>query len=247
MDTINSSNYNFLYDYEFDRQKKFIALVIFISSSLVFVFSAVGLTDFISNQTSEFLKIHLGLTNKWSTTFGPEWFVSLNKDVSALGGFLLISIFFTITIIYYRLRKESRRLWRFAFIVLMGAIMMLIVKMIVSNELIDDHSEIIIGTVSSFPSGHAMMGTIFYGTLAVTISRRQHSKRTKRLTLFSGIVIIILIGISRVLPGIHTLNEVIAGWSLGLTWLCLCWFLERYIKNARALQKNSNHSPNTKK
>ena len=246
MDTLNSNKHNFVYDYEADQRKKFIAFILFILSALVFASSLAGLTDFISDQTSQFLLNHLGLTNKWSTTFGPEWFVSLNKDVSALGGFLLISIFFTVTIIYYHLRKESRRLWRFAFIVLMGAFIMLTVKMIVSNELIDDHSEIIIGTVSSFPSGHAMMGTIFYGTLAVIISRRQHSKKTKRLTLLSGIVIIILIGISRVLPGIHTLNEVIAGWSLGLAWLCLCWFLERYIKNARALQNNSKHLQNTK-
>lgn len=239
MDTLNSVKYNFVYDYEADRQKKLIALILFISSSLLFASSVVGLTDFISVHVSKSLEYYLGLTNKWSTTFGPEWFVSLNKDVSALGGFLLISIFFTITIVYYKLRRESRRLWRLAFIVLMGALIMLIVKMFVSNELIDDHSEIIIGTVSSFPSGHAMMGTIFYGTLAVTISRRQHSKKTKRLTLISGIVIIILIGISRVLPGIHTLNEVIAGWSLGLVWLCICWFLERYIRNASALQKKS--------
>lgn len=242
MDTLNSSKYDFIYDYEAERKKKFIAILIFISSLLVFISSAVGLTDLISDQTSEFLQNLLGLTNKWSTTFGPEWFVSLNKDVSALGGFLLISIFFTFTVIYYYLRRESRRLGRFAFIVLVGGFIMLIVKMISANELIDDHSEIIIGTVSSFPSGHAMMGTIFYGTLAVTISRRQHLNRTKKLTIISGIVIIILIGISRILPGIHTLNEVIAGWSLGIAWLCFCWFLERYIRKARSLQKSSQQT-----
>jgi undecaprenyl-diphosphatase len=246
MDSLNSAKYNFVYDSEADRQEKFIALILFISSSIVFAFSAAGLTDFISVHISKSLEYHLGLTNKWSTTFGPEWFVSLNKDVSALGGFLLISIFFTVTIIYYQLRRESRRLWRFAFIVLMGALIMLVVKMIIANELIDDHSEVIIGTVSSFPSGHAMMGTIFYGTLAVTISRRQHSNKTKRLTIISGITIIILIGISRILPGIHTLNDVIAGWSLGLAWLCLYWFLERYIKNALALRNSLQHSEQTK-
>ena len=75
-----------------------------------------------------------------------------------------------------------------------------------------------------------MMGTIFYLTLAVTTSRRQHTNKTKKLTLISATVIIILIGISRILPGFHTVAEVIAGWSLGVLWLCLCWILERRIK-----------------
>ena len=74
------------------------------------------------------------------------------------------------------------------------------------------------------------MGTIFYTTLAVTISRRQHSNKTRRLTFISGIVIVFLIGISRILPGNHSVADVIAGWSLGMIWLCLCWILERRIK-----------------
>lgn len=246
MDTLNPTKHNFVYDYETDRQKKFIALILFLSSVLVFAFSVVGLLDYFSIHTSELLKNLLGYTNKWSTSYGPDWFVGLNKDVSALGGFPLVPIFFTIAVIYYHLRRESRRLWRLAFIVLAGAFLMLTTKLIFADDLDSSLLELIIGSISSFPSGHAMMGTIFYGTLAVTISRRQHSRKTKRLTIITGIVIIILIGISRVLPGTHTLKEVIAGWSLGLAWLCFCWFLERYIKKGRDLQKRSQHIPHIK-
>jgi len=244
MDTLNPAKHNFVYDDEADRQKKFIALIIFLSSLLVFAFSVVGLIDPISNKTSDLLQNFLGFTNKWSTSYGPEWFVGLNKEISALGGFLLLFIFFTIIITYYHLRRESRRLWRFAFVVFVGAFIMLSTKIIFAEELIDEPLKLIIGSISSYPSGHAMMSTIFYGTLSVTISRRQHSQKTKRLTLISGIVIIILIGIGRILPGIHTLNEVLAGWSLGLAWLSFCWLLERYIKKARYQKKelqNSDH------
>lgn len=246
MDTLNPAKNNFIYDYEADRQKKFIALIIFLSSVLVFAFSVFGLIDPISNKTSKLLQNFLGFTNKWSTSYGPQWFVGLNKDVSALGGFPLVPIFFTIAVTYYHLRRESRRLWRLTFIVLAGAFLMLTTKLFFADEFDTSAFELIIGSVSSFPSGHAMMGTIFYGTLAVTISRRQHSRKTKRLTIISGIVIILLIGISRILPGTHTLNEVIAGWSLGLAWLCFCWFLERYIKKGRDQQRRSQHIPEIK-
>ena len=187
----------------------------------------------LSDQTAILLQEQLGFTNKWSKSFGPEWFVNINKDFSALGGLPLISIFVSIIVIYYNLRHESRRLWRFLFILVLGAVLMYSVKLLFASSFPDDLKEFIICSVSSFPSGHAMMGAIFYTTLAVTISRRQHSKRTKRFTIISALIIILIIGICRVLPGIHNLKDVIAGWSLGFAWLSFCWLLERHIKKNR--------------
>jgi len=219
-----------IFNYEADRQSKYWALIILISSILLFLISALGLLDWLSDLTSYFLEFNLGFTNKWSKSIGPEWFVGLNKDIAALGGFPLLFIFLAIIIIYYNLRKESRRLWRLLFIMVGGCILMLIAKTFFALEIPDDPIEIITNSISSFPSGHAMMGTIFYTTLAVTISRRQHSHKTKRFTLISGIAIVFLIGISRILPGDHSITDVFAGWSLGVIWLCLCWILERRIK-----------------
>lgn len=219
-----------LIDYEAERQKKYYALILLISSSLIFFISALGLFDWLSDLTSSFLESNLGFTNKWSKSIGPEWFVGLNKDIAALGGFPVFFIFMAIIIIYYNLRKESRRLWRLLFIMVGGCILMLIAKTFFALEIPDDPIEIVTNSISSFPSGHAMMGTIFYTTLAVTISRRQHSYKTKRFTLISGVVIVFLIGISRILPANHSVADVFAGWSLGTIWLCLCWILERRIK-----------------
>jgi len=226
-----------IFDYEADRQSKYWALTILISSTFIFLLTILGLTDWLSNLTSNYLLDNLGYTNKWSKSFGPEWFVNLNREFSALGGFPLMFIFITVTLIYYHLRRESRRLWRLLFVLIMGGVLLLITKIIFAPEIPDELFEIMTNQISSFPSGHAMMGTIFYITLAVTISRRQHSRKTKRLTLITGIVIILLIGISRVLPGIHPVKDVLAGWSLGLVWLCLCWILERKIK--RQLKKET--------
>jgi undecaprenyl-diphosphatase len=223
-------NHQRVIDYEAERQNKYYALIILITSSLFFLISAIGLFDWLSDLTSSFLESNLGFTNKWSTSIGPEWFVGLNKDVAALGGFPVLFIFMAIIIIYYNLRKESRRLWRFLFIMVGGCILMLIAKTFFAHEIPDDPIEIVTNSISSFPSGHAMIGAIFYTTLAVTISRRQHSHKTKRFTLISGVVIVFLIGISRILPANHSVADVIAGWSLGGIWLCLCWILERRIK-----------------
>lgn len=230
MEKESKLNHQHFIDYEAERQKKYYALILLITSSLIFLITSLGLFDWLSHFTSSFLESNLGFTNKWSKSIGPEWFVGLNKDIAALGGFPVLFIFLAIIIIYYNLRKESRRLWRLLFIMVGGCILMLIAKTFFAHEIPDDPIEIVTNSISSFPSGHAMIGTIFYTTLAVTISRRQHSHKTKSFTLISGIVIIFLIGISRILPGNHSVADVFAGWSLGVIWLSLCWILERRIK-----------------
>jgi undecaprenyl-diphosphatase len=230
MDIHTQSQLRHIRDYEAERRSKYRALIILVSGLLIFASTALGLFDWLSDFTSSLLESNLGFTNKWSKSIGPEWFVGLNKDVAALGGFPLLFIFLIIIIIYYNLRKESRRLWRLLFIIVGGCILMLVAKTFFALEIPDDPIEIVTNSISSFPSGHAMMGTIFYTTLAVTISRRQHTPKTKRFTLISGIVIVLLIGISRVLPGNHSIADVFAGWSLGVIWLSLCWILERRIK-----------------
>jgi undecaprenyl-diphosphatase len=217
-------------NYEADRKSKYQALIIFVSSLLIFLSSALGLFNWLSDLVASALLDNLGYTNKWSKSFGPVGFIGINQDIAALGGFPLLLIFLTILIIYYNLRREKRRLWRMLFIMAGGGILMLAAKTFFAQEIPDDPIEVLTTSVSAFPSGHAMMGTIFYFTLAVTVSRRQHSHKTRKLTIISAIAIVFLIGISRILPGIHSVADVLAGWSLGMIWLCLCWILERRIK-----------------
>lgn len=231
------STFNNISNIEVYKKGEFRAVIILIWSLLIFLITAFGLIDWLSKLTSSALLKYLGYTNRWSTSFGPEWFLGLNRDISALGGFPLLFIFITIIILYYKLREESRRLWRLIFIIIGGGILMLVTKIIFAHEIPYDPIEVVTNSISSFPSGHAMMGTIFYTTLAVTISRRQHRHKTKRLTFFSATVIILLIGISRILPGNHSVADVFAGWSLGMAWLSLCWILESRIK--RHLKKET--------
>jgi undecaprenyl-diphosphatase len=219
------------------RNKYYIALIIFLTSIFIFSLTVLGLTNEFSEHLSTFLLNNLGYTNQWSTYYGPEWFVDINKEFSALGGFPLMFIFITVLSIYYHFRREKKRLWRLLFIVAIGGLLLFFTKIIFAHEIPEEPFEILTNHISSFPSGHAMMGLIFYITLAVTISRRQHSEKTKRFTIVTGILITLLIGISRILPGIHTLKDVLAGWSLGLIWLCLCWFLDRKIK--KSLEKET--------
>jgi undecaprenyl-diphosphatase len=228
---INKKHY--VYDFEKDRQNKIWAFIILSLSLFTFFLTIIGFTDGVSEMVALFLENKLGFTNKWSSTYGPDWWVRANRDIAALSGKIILLVFSLIFIGYFTIRRKQRRLWKFMFIFFGGAAIMTTFKIIFAEELPYEPFHFITTTVSDYPSGHAMMGTIFYLTLAVYITRAQHTLKTKRYTLIAGSILVVLIGFSRFLIGNHTVTEVLAGWSLGMIWLCICWFLDRYIKKKR--------------
>ncbi len=73
----------------------------------------------------------------------------------------------------------------------------------------------------SFPSGHALIGIVFYGLLIYVIWHEVKQKWLRVfLTLFL-ILLILLISFSRVYLRVHYTSDVIAGLALGFIWLVL--------------------------
>ena len=67
----------------------------------------------------------------------------------------------------------------------------------------------------SFPSGHAALGMVGWGILAVLVSRTR-LPRALRVSLVAGMALLIaLIGVSRIYLGVHYPTDVLAGWTLG--------------------------------
>jgi membrane-associated phospholipid phosphatase len=67
----------------------------------------------------------------------------------------------------------------------------------------------------SFPSGHSMLGMAAWGIAAVVVGRSRLPPGV-RLTAVAGVVVLIgLIGLSRVYLGVHYPTDVVAGWLAG--------------------------------
>src|SRR3984957_13088623 len=74
------------------------------------------------------------------------------------------------------------------------------------------------GTGDSFPSGHSLGSIVCYGAiLLVFVPAPRGRWRTAFITAIAALVA--LIGISRILLGVHFLSDVIGAWALGITWL----------------------------
>ena len=78
----------------------------------------------------------------------------------------------------------------------------------------------------SFPSGHAQISVLFFLTLAYLISKWLKNKKWKFTTYGLMLVLIFLIGLSRIAEGRHYATDVLAGWSIGYTWfiICVLWY-----------------------
>jgi len=87
----------------------------------------------------------------------------------------------------------------------------------------------------SYPSGHALVGMVLYFTAAYLLIEGIKSKLAKWLIALLAVVILLLIGASRIFLQVHYLSDVLGGYALGFIWAVI-WiffyhsFKQRYTK-----------------
>jgi len=86
----------------------------------------------------------------------------------------------------------------------------------------------------SFPSGHAIMAVTFYGLLLYILWHSINIAWLKYVMASILVLVIMLIGFSRVYLRVHYASDVLAGFIIGLLWLLISLFvmnrLEAYSK-----------------
>ena len=80
----------------------------------------------------------------------------------------------------------------------------------------------------SFPSGHAMGSFIFYGSLAFVIIHLVHKKSRQWIGIVVNLILILIIGLSRIYLGVHFPSDIVGGYLAGAAWLLACITLFHY-------------------
>ena len=92
-------------------------------------------------------------------------------------------------------------------------------------------------TTFSFPSGHTMMATVFYGVLCALVIARGHRWEWRAAAVLGSALMISLVGFSRIYLGAHFLSDVLAAIAEGLAWLGCCFFAVEVIRR----RQSGNH------
>lgn len=75
----------------------------------------------------------------------------------------------------------------------------------------------------SFPSGHAMASTAFYGFLIYLTYRYVHNRAAKWVIIVLLVLLVPTIMFTRVYLGVHYVSDVLAGCLCSIAWLTLIW------------------------
>lgn len=77
----------------------------------------------------------------------------------------------------------------------------------------------------SFPSGHTITATVVYGFIIYLIYKSNLSKKEKVIYISILILLILLIGLSRIYLGVHYFTDVIGAIALGISYLIIAIYI----------------------
>jgi undecaprenyl-diphosphatase len=164
---------------------------------------------------------------------GAPWLRQAALDVTALGGFPVLLIF-TLAVAGFVLLIGDRL--AFALILAAtwgGQAICLALKAGLNRsrpEVVPHWDDV---ATASFPSGHAMMSAVVYLTLAVMLAQFLKGRRLKSYVIGVAAALTFLVGLSRLILGVHYPTDVLAGWTAGLVWSLLCGFLASAYRERR--------------
>ncbi|GAA0730583.1 PAP2 family protein [Sphingomonas sp. ABOLD] len=158
-----------------------------------------------------------------ATPIGPPWLLQSAIDISALAGYTVLWLAGAATLIFlfaFGRRAEALLLGGS----LIGASMInALLKLFLHRPRPDVVPHLAEVSSASFPSGHAMISAAVYLTLGIMVAQTQASRWARAYILSFAVLLVLLIGCSRVFLGVHWPSDVLAGWCFGAIW-ALCMF-----------------------
>ena len=82
----------------------------------------------------------------------------------------------------------------------------------------------------SFPSGHAIMAVTFYGLLIYILRHTIETSWLRSLATIFLILLVLLIGFSRIYLRVHYASDVLGGFIIGLLWLIISLAIMKWLE-----------------
>ena len=158
---------------------------------------------------------------------GPIWVGDVARDITALGSTDILWLAVLAVAGFLLLDRRYRATVFVLVAVLSGWAVSFALKDLFARSRPTVVPHLMPAHFSSFPSGHSMMAAVVYFTLGSLLSSLVERRRLKVYFLTLAAILAVLVGLSRLVLGVHYPTDVVAGWAAGLAWATLCWEIER--------------------
>jgi len=171
-----------------------------------------------------------------SRPVGPGWLAVAARDITALGGWAVLTLLILGVLGFLALERRWGMLLLVAAAVLGAEGLEQGFKATFARERPAEVPHLAPASGWSFPSGHATLAAAVYPTLGGLLARLAGRRRAKVLILASAVTLAGLVGLTRVYLGVHYPTDVLAGWAAGLAWASLCSLAARALMRRRVIE-----------
>lgn len=161
---------------------------------------------------------------------GPWWLHEAAGDITSLGGVAVLTLFAIVAIGFLMILKKRLSAVLLVVGLAGGVVLSEGLKALFERERPPVAYQAVETLNASFPSGHALLSTVFYLTVAVMMTRAFPARRLKIYVLGIGMVFALMIGLTRIYLGAHWTTDVLAGWSVGAAWAMVLWLVSYAIE-----------------
>lgn len=173
--------------------------------------------------------------------WGPWWLEEAAGDITSLGGISVLGLFAVIVVGFLLFQRK----WLSSALLVGGLIGGVALsegtKAIFERARPPEVYQAVETINASFPSGHALLSTVFYLSIGVMLTRAFPHRRFKAYVLGAAMLIALLVGATRIYLGAHWASDVLAGWSLGAAWAMLLWLVAWAVQRAQARRAGGLH------
>src|SRR5918996_1855965 len=154
----------------------------------------------------------------WIHTTFPSWLDGPMLIVTALGYYWFVVLLLVVVVpLFYQ------RGWRLSAILLListagSAVLTTVLKSVFQRARPEHFDSGYHASFYSFPSGHATVAVGLYGMLTLVLAYRLRGT-ARWAVVISGILVVLLIGFSRLYLGVHYPTDIVAGYLATLLWL----------------------------
>ncbi len=209
-----------------------------------FVKIAELVTDSDNNGFDEWVLLSVRNPQDIADPVGPKWFEEAVRDITSLGGVAVLFLLVATAASFLVICRRYRTAFFLVLIIIGGECISLMLKSYFDRPRPNVVPALAYVQSASFPSGHAQLSAIIYLSLGTVLARVMPRKPQRVFILSVAMLMTLMIGASRVYLGVHYPTDVLAGWTVGITWALFCWFAARALQRSRAITTlNSTDTP----